>query len=367
MDFSTGWEKDFEMHKKLYFELFENTLTKKQETDVSFLEDSIKKLTGRKHVILCASGTDALHFSIRALEQFGLVKGCNVIVPDFSWISTASSVAMANMVPVFCDVDLDSYHMSVDTVEEAISKHKPDAIVFPHLFGNMSDTSDLESLCKDKDIFFIEDACQAIGSKYQKKQSGTAGIISTFSFNANKNIAGIAGGGAILTDEDDVANFCRKIVVHGKGDFLGYNSKMLLLNAKVIDFRLKSIVKWQFYRQTFANIYNQAFKNLPVHIQTDPNVDHGYHKYTVRFETKALRDAMKKITGCAVHYDKTLSAHEMWNRINHLKMPTPNAKQISDTIMTLPLHHYSNVQDITAFADKFAFDLREAILETYDK
>ena len=119
---------------------------------------------------------------------------------------------MTGATPVFCDIDLKTYHMSIDSIKKMYSD-KVKAIIYPHLFGNMSDTSTIKEFCKDKNIVFIEDACQSLGSSYNGVVAGSIGDISTLSFNANKVVAGISGGGAIITDGD--TEIFKKLRKHG--------------------------------------------------------------------------------------------------------------------------------------------------------
>jgi len=352
MQYMTGWEDEFKLNKSAYIKIMDETLNQKQETDISFLENSLSELHDRDFVIACASGTDALHIS---LLSYGIGLGDEVLVTDFSWLSSASCVAMVGAIPVFCDIDLESYHMSLDSIKRMVSD-KTKAIVYPHLFGNMSDTTEIEEFCAENDIIFIEDSCQSIGSSYKGRIAGAIGDVSTLSFNANKNIAGIAGGGAIMTDDYEIAEFCRKAVVHGKGEFLGRNSKMLLFNARVIDYRLQSIWEYQTWRQKNAEVITAALgKHIPklFRVQNDPNVDHNYHKYTVRFRNVIERNKMRNAIGAAVHYPDPISSFPMWKDIPHRKDDTVNARLLCDTIMTLPLHHYTDTQKVHDLANLF--------------
>jgi len=221
--------------------------------------------------------------------------------------------------------------------------NKTRAIVYPHLFGNMSDMKKIKQL----GIPIIEDACQSLGSSYNSDVAGSIGDISTLSFNANKVVAGISGGGAILTDEEDRAEFFRKIRKHGNNEFLGFNSKMLLFNAEVINFRLKRMKEWQTKRQEIAKIYDNALKDLPVVTQKITNgLNHNYHKYVIRLENKTIRDKLKDRLKAKVHYDKPLSENKMYENIQHKKDDCLNCKIVSDTILTLPLHPYLTTHEI---------------------
>jgi dTDP-4-amino-4,6-dideoxygalactose transaminase len=340
----TGWDREYLENKEEYLKLFDSVMQKEQERNIEFLEKSLKELTGRKFAVACASGTDALTFSLLSL---GLKPDDEVLVTSFSWISSASCVSLAGATPVFCDVDLHTYHISLESIEEMVSD-KTKAIVYPFLFGSISDTAEIQEYCKQNNIVFIEDACQALGSNYNGWIAGNIGDISTFSFNANKQVAGIAGGGAILTDDKKQAVLFRKLRKHGEHEVLGYNSKMLGMNAEFINFRLGKMDKWNFQRQVIAETYDEAFKDLPVHIQKpDVGLNHTYHKYVIRFETKELRDKIKdRIKESGIHYPKPIPEHPMYETLIHRSNGCKNSKQICDTILTLPMNPYLEDEEI---------------------
>jgi UDP-2-acetamido-2-deoxy-ribo-hexuluronate aminotransferase len=336
----TGWDREYLANKSEYLELFDRVMQKEQETNVEFLEKNLAEITNRKYVVTCNSGTDALSYSLMSM---GIKPGDEVITSNFSWISTASCISMVGATPVFCDIDLDNYHLSFNSVKRMISD-KTKAIVYPHLFGNMSDIKKIKHL----GIPIIEDACQSLGSSYNGVVAGSIGDISTLSFNANKVVAGISGGGAILTDEKDRAEFFKKIRKHGNNEFLGFNSKMLLFNAEVINFRLKRMNEWQTKRQEIAKIYDNALKDLPVVTQKITNgLNHNYHKYVVRFENKTIRDKVKdRVLNAKIHYEKPLSENIMYKNITHKKDDCINCQIVTDTILTLPLHPYLTTHEI---------------------
>jgi dTDP-4-amino-4,6-dideoxygalactose transaminase len=340
----TGWDREYLENKEEYLELFDSVMQKEQERNIEFLEKSLKELTGRKFAVACGSGTDALTFSLLSLN---LKPDDEVLVTSFSWISSASCVSLAGATPVFCDVDLHTYHISLESIEEMVSD-KTKAIVYPFLFGSISDTAEIREFCKQNNIVFIEDACQALGSNYNGWIAGNIGDISTFSFNANKQVAGIAGGGAILTDNKKQAVLFRKLRKHGEHEVLGYNSKMLGMNAEFINFRLQKMDKWNFQRQVIAERYDAVLKDLPVHIQKpEPGLYHTYHKYVVRFESQELRDTIKeRIEQSGIHYPKPICEHLMYENIIHRKDNCPNAKLISETILTLPMNPYLTDEEI---------------------
>ena len=335
-----GYKKEYLFNKQEYLKLFDSVMQEEQEQNVEFLEKSIKEITGRKYAVACSNGTDALHF---ALISLNLKPDDEVLTTNFSWISTASCISMVGATPVFCDINILNYHMSLDSIKRMYSD-KTKAIVYPHLFGNMSDTKEIIDFCKEKNITFIEDAAQSLGSSLNGVQAGSIGDISTLSFNANKVVAGIAGGGAILTDDKDKAELFKKLRRHGNNEVLGYNSKMLLLNAKFIDFRLQKMKEWQSKRQAIAKQYDEQLQEYVTIQQT--NADHNYHKYVIRLQNKEVRDRLKKKLGAKVHYDKPLSENKMYENIKHKKDSTFISKIVCDSILTLPIHAYMSQQEI---------------------
>ena len=332
----TGWSREYLENKDEYLKLFDSVMQKEQEQNVEFLEKSLKEITGRKYAVACSNGTDALHF---ALISLGVKSGDEVLTTNFSWISTASCISMVGATPVFCEPNILTYHMDLDSIKRMYSE-KTKAIVYPHLFGNMSDTKEILDFCKEKNIAFIEDAAQSLGSSLNDVRAGSIGDISTLSFNANKVIAGVAGGGAILTDDKDKAELFKKLRRHGNNEVLGYNSKMLLLNAEFINFRLKRMKEWQAKRQEIAKQYDKQLKDYVTIQSTTNGLNHNYHKYVIRLQNKEVRDKVKEKLGAKVHYDKPLSENVMYNNINHRKDKTFISKVICDTILTLPLHPY---------------------------
>ena len=250
---------------------------------------------------------------------------------------------MVGAIPVFCDIDLDSYHISLDSIKRMYSD-KVKAIIYPHLFGNMSDTTELQQFCKDKNILFIEDAAQSLGSSLHGVRAGTIGDCSVYSFNSNKVIAGINGGGVVLTDDEEIARRVKVIRRHGKDkDFsmLGFNSRMYVLNAEIINLRLRHAERNQERRQKIAQKYNTAFGDLPIVTQTMSNgLNHNYHKYVVRFKDKETRKRVKTALSASIHYETPLSANTMYDSLTMRSDACTASKTASNTVLSLPVHAY---------------------------
>jgi UDP-2-acetamido-2-deoxy-ribo-hexuluronate aminotransferase len=341
-----GWDREYQENKQAYLELFDKFMSQLNYENNEQWEKSFAEHVGRSYAVSVANATDALHF---VLLSYGIGPGDEVLVTDFSWISSSSCVSMAGATPVFCDIDLDSYHMSLESIKRMYSD-KVKAIIYPHLFGNMTDTCELQKFCKEKGIVFIEDAAQSLGSSLNDIKAGTIGDCSVYSFNSNKVIAGINGGGVVLTDNESIAKLVKKIRRHGKdSDFelLGFNSRMYVLNAEVINLRLKNAEKNQTTRQAIARQYNEAFKDLPVQFQAMPSgLNHNYHKYTLRFENKDTREWVKDILHASIHYERPLSANSMYSTVKFRTDECKNSKIVSDTILSLPIHAWLTQEEI---------------------
>ena len=344
----TGWDREYLANKEAYLKIFDSAMQQEQEQNVEFLEKSLAKITGRKYAVACNSGTDALHF---ALISLGVNAGYDVLTTQFSWIATASCISMVGARPVFCEPNILTYHMDLDSIKKMWTP-RVKAIVYPHLFGSMSETKEILDFCKEKEIAFIEDAAQALGASLNDVKAGSIGDVSCLSFNANKVVAGIAGGGAVLTDDKDKAELFKKLRRHGNNEVLGRNSKMLMLNACFINFRLKKMNEWISKRQEIAKQYDEQLKDYVTIQPTTNGLNHNYHKYVIRLQNKKVRDKVKDMLNAKVHYDKPLSESPMYKNINHRKDKQFISKIICDTILTLPIHPYMKQEEIDEVINK---------------
>lgn len=341
-----GWDREYLENKEAYMLLFDKFMRQLNYENNENFEKRFAEKIGRKYVVSVANATDALHF---ALLSYGIGPGDEVLVTDFSWISSSSCINMVGATPVFCDIDLESYQISFDSIKRMYSE-KTKAIIYVHLFGNMVDTSEIQEFCREKNIIFIEDASQSLGSSLNGVKAGTLGDCSVYSFNSNKVIAGINGGGVFLTDVEEQAKLVQKIRRHGKDkdfELLGFNSRMYVLNAEIINLRLANADKNQQERNKIAQLYNQSFEDLPVYTQPSrEGLSHNYHKYTVRFQNKEIRKRVKDELKASVHYEKPLSENAMYSTYKHRKDNCVNAKLVSDTILSLPIHAWLKTDEV---------------------
>ena len=341
-----GWDREYQENKQDYLDVFDRFMSQSNYENNEEFERSFAERVGRKYCVSVASATDALHFALLAHD---IGPGDEVLVTDFSWISSSACASMVGATPVFCDIDLETYHMSLDSIKRMYSE-KVKAIVYPHLFGNMTDTTELQKFCQDKGILFIEDAAQSFGSSLNGIKAGSIGDCSVYSFNTNKVIAGINGGGIVLTDNVDIARRIKMIRRHGKDkDFsmLGYNSRMYVLNAEIINLRLRHAERNQARRQEIARAYNEAFADLPIITQSMTNgLNHNYHKYVVRFTDKDTRKRVKTALNASIHYEAPLSANSMYDGLECRRDACTASKTASSTVLSLPIHAWLTEQEI---------------------
>jgi UDP-2-acetamido-2-deoxy-ribo-hexuluronate aminotransferase len=252
-------------------------------------QENLEKYLGVKHVIPCANGTDALQICMMAL---GLKPGDEVIVPTFTYVATAEVIALLGLTPVLVDVDADTFCVDLNQVKEAIGPNTK-AIVPVHLYGQCADMEGLMKLVEGTGIHVIEDNAQAIGSDYhfsdgKTLKAGTIGSFGCTSFFPAKNLGAFGDGGAIFTNDDDLANKARVVANHGQTklyvhDEVGVNSRLDAIQAAVLGVKLPHLDDFIARRTEVANRYDTAFANvdaikIPVR---NPRSKHVFHQYTL--------------------------------------------------------------------------------------
>jgi dTDP-4-amino-4,6-dideoxygalactose transaminase len=303
-----------------------------------------------KHVITCANGTDALQISMMAL---GLKPGDEIITPSFTYIATTEVIGLLGLKPVFVDCDPENFNISVDEVEKAITK-KTKAIVPVHLFGQSSDMKSIMSLAKKYNLFVIEDNAQAIGSNYlgfnQAQKTGTIGNIGCTSFFPSKNLGCFGDGGAMMTNDDELAKKLRMIANHGQSkryyhDIVGCNSRLDNIQAAVLRIKLKELDQYILNRQKAANYYDQNLKDLDQLTLPYRNLDsnHVFHQYTLKLDDSTVRDELiqyladKKIPAM-VYYPVPAHRQKMFSKIPNSYGNMKATNWLSSRVFSLPMH-----------------------------
>ena len=303
-----------------------------------------------KHVITCANGTDALQISMMAL---GLKPGDEIITPSFTYIATTEVIGLLGLKPVFVDCDPENFNISVDEVEKAITK-KTKAIVPVHLFGQSSDLKSIMSLAKKYNLFIIEDNAQAIGSDYlgfnQPQKTGTIGNIGCTSFFPSKNLGCFGDGGAMMTNDDELAKKLRMIANHGQSkryyhDIVGCNSRLDNIQAAVLRIKLKELDQYILNRQKAANYYDQNLKDLDQLTLPFRNLDsnHVFHQYTLKLDDSIVRDELiqylaDKNIPAMVYYPVPAHRQKMFSKIPNSCGNMKVTNWLSSSVFSLPMH-----------------------------
>lgn len=317
---------------------------------VTDFQHHLEQYTGAKHVIPVGNGTDALQIALMAL---GLKPGDEVITPTFTFIATAEVVALLGLTPVVVDVDWDTMNMDMDAVRRAITP-KTKAIVPVHLFGQCVEMEALMHLAKEHNLYIIEDACQAIGAQYtfsngETKQAGTMGHIGCTSFFPSKNLGCYGDGGAIFTNDDELAARMQAIANHGMvvryhHDMIGVNSRLDSIQAAVLDAKLPHLDEYIAARQQAAAYYDKVFaSNEKVLIPCRaPHSTHVFHQYTLRVigaDRDSLREGLaEKGIPAMIYYPVPLHQQKAYLDPRYKEGDFPIAERLAACVLSLPMH-----------------------------
>ncbi|MEL1243606.1 DegT/DnrJ/EryC1/StrS family aminotransferase [Flavobacterium sp. DGU11] len=331
---------------------------------VQSFQKNLEEYLGAKHVIPCANGTDALQIAMMGL---GLQPGDEVITADFTFAATVEVIALLQLTPVLVDVDADTFNISIDAIKKAITP-KTKAIVPVHLFGQAANMEAVMALAKEHNLYVIEDNAQAIGASYKfadgsKKKAGVIGHVASTSFFPSKNLGCYGDGGAIFTNDDDLAHALRGIVNHGMyvryhHDVVGVNSRLDSIQATILNAKLPLLDGYNDARQTAAEKYSAAFANH-AHIIT-PTVkgdrdSHVFHQYTLRI-INANRDALMqhlldKGIPCAIYYPIALHSQKAYASARYNEADFPVTNQLVKEVISLPMHTELDDEQIKFITD----------------
>ena len=317
---------------------------------VNAFQKELEKYLGVKHVIPCANGTDALQVSMMALN---LKPGDEVITTSFTFIATAEVIALLQLTPVLVDVDPDTFNINLKAIERAITP-KTKAIVPVHLFGQTAPMEEIMELARKHNLYVIEDNCQAIGSDYiyssgVKKKAGTIGHIGCTSFFPSKNLGCYGDGGAIFTNDDDLAKQMRVVVNHGMTvryyhDYIGVNSRLDSIQAAILKVKLARLDEYAAKRRAAADFYDKAFANNP-RLRTPvryANSTHVFHQYTLvtnNVDRKALIEFLNsKEIPAMIYYPVPLHMQKAYLDPRYKPGDFPVTEHLCETVFSLPMH-----------------------------
>lgn len=335
--------------------------------NVSRFEEALSRYLGVKHSIGVASGSDALLLSYMAI---GLKPGDEIITTPFTFFATASSAARLGVKVIFADIKEDTYNLDVDSLEERITP-RTRAIVPVHIFGQSVEMDKVVEISEKRGIPIIEDAAQAIGASFGGKKVGGFGILGCFSFFPSKNLGGCGDGGAVVTNDDDLAEMIRMLRVHGSSkryyhEYVGINSRLDEIQAAVLLVKIKYIDVWNEERRSRAKYYNFLFKemNLSEFVKTpveSENCYHVYHQYVVRVKDRdLLREFLaEKGISTQIYYPVPLHLQPCFKEWGYSRGFCPVAEKICSEVLALPIY-----PEISPQAQEYVV---ESIAEFYKK
>lgn len=314
-------------------------------------QKNLENYLGVKHVIPCANGTDALQIAMMGL---GLEPGDEVITADFTFAATVEVIALLKLTPVLVDVDLHNMNISLERIRQAITP-KTKAIVPVHLFGRVANMEAIMQIAQEHNLYVIEDNAQAIGadckfSDGSKRKAGTIGHVGATSFFPSKNLGCYGDGGAIFTNDDDLAHTLRGIVNHGMyvryhHDVVGVNSRLDSIQAAVLNAKLPLLDQYNQARQNAARKYTnllQGHKNIIAPNICDTCDCHVFHQYTLRI-INAHRDGLmehllSKGIPCAIYYPIPLHSQKAYADARYKEEDFPVTNLLAKEVISLPMH-----------------------------
>ena len=312
-------------------------------------ENNLKKYLNIGHVISCGNGTDALQIGLMALN---LKEGDEVITTPFTFVSTLEVLALMKLKPVLADVDTNSFNINPKLIKSGITS-KTKVIIPVHLYGQCSDMEQINEIANNHQLFVIEDACQALGTDYyfrngEKVKAGTLSDIACNSFFPTKNLGAFGDGGALFTNNNELAQTMRSIANHGMSkryyyQQIGMNSRLDAIQAAILNVKLKYLDQYVQARQMAAAFYDREFSNIQ-EISIPARVSyssHSFHQYTIKIPEK--RDELQKFLQSKgipsmVYYPMPLHLQEAYQYLGYKKGDFPVAEELSEQVLSLPMH-----------------------------
>lgn len=310
---------------------------------VERFEEQFAKMMQSKYCISCANGTDSLYIAMRAL---GIKPGDEVIVPAHSWISSSETVTQAGGKVVFCDTDIQTFTIDPAQIESKITSRTV-GIIPVHLFGQPADMDPIMKLAKKHNLWVLEDCAQAHLAKYKGQQVGTFGNVASFSFYPGKNLGAMGDAGAVITNDELIANQMAMIARHGglsKGEHLmeGVNSRLDGLQAAILSIKLPYLSEWTHRRQRLASSFDHLLSNIKGLVLPDvsKDVEHVYHLYVIQHESRDLlaQHLKQHDIQTAINYPIALPFLPAYGNLKHHPADFPNAFHHQSRILSLPIY-----------------------------
>ncbi|MBT8191573.1 MAG: DegT/DnrJ/EryC1/StrS family aminotransferase [Bacteroidia bacterium] len=314
--------------------------------------DNLASFLGVNHVIPCANGTDALQIALMALD---MKPGDEVITTPFTFVATVETIVLLGLKPVFVDVDPDTFNIDPNLIEAAITD-RTKCIIPVHLFGQSADMDRIMKIALNHDLYVIEDAAQAIGANYtyegKEKKCSTIGDIGTFSFFPSKNLGCFGDGGAICTNNEQLAHKINLLANHGSSnkyyyDDIGVNSRLDAIQAAVLDVKLKYLDEYNLARRKAADSYDSMLSDIEI-LQTPVRArdrNHVFHQYTLKIGSSRNEiQSLLREAGIpsAIYYPVPLYSQSVYKKYDVKKGGYPVTESLCNSVLSLPMHSELN-------------------------
>jgi dTDP-4-amino-4,6-dideoxygalactose transaminase len=335
--------------------------------EVRLFEEETAAMLGAKHAVACASGSDAL---VLAMMAAGIGRGDEVITSPFTFFATGGSIARVGATPVFVDIDPETFNISADKIESAVTLQTR-AILPVHLFGLPTDLGPILKIAEERGLVVIEDAAQAIGARYHNRCVGTIGTLGCFSFFPSKNLGGAGDGGLITTEDASLAERLRLLRVHGSKkkyhhEILGVNSRLDALQAAILRVKLRHLDHWTRERQIRADRYRALFEEMAlmpfVRFPQVPQSHslHVYNQFSIRCrERDELREFLKgRGIPTEVYYPLPLHLQPAFAYLGYRAGRLPQTELACKEVLALPVYpelkESQQVSIVRAISDFYA-------------
>lgn len=326
--------------------------------EVASFEQDFASYCGAKYCVALNSGTSALHLALLAA---GVRPGDEVITTANTFIATAEAISYTGALPVFVDIDPRTANIDPSLIEQAITERTK--VILPvHLYGRPADIDAIAEIARLQDLTVIEDACQAHGARYHGQRAGSLARAAAFSFYPGKNLGAYGEGGALTTDDEEVAQIAKTLRDHGQTkryfhDFIGYNYRMDGFQGAVLRVKLKHLDEWTAKRRALASLYRDLLTGLPVKLpQDDPQSESAYHLFAAYVDDRdGVRDALEaRGVQTAIHYPRPVHLQRPYAAFGYEPGSLPHTERACRRVLSLPLFPEMTADQIEYVAEVFA-------------
>jgi dTDP-4-amino-4,6-dideoxygalactose transaminase len=323
--------------------------------EVQSFEKEIAAYSGAEFAVGCASGSDALFL---ALIAAGIEAGDRVVTTPYTFFATAGAISRIGAIPVFVDVDPDTFNISPELLADAVRDHdRVRALIPVHLFGACADMDPICALGQERQLAVIEDAAQAIGAEYKGRRAGSIGNIGCFSFFPSKNLGGYGDGGMLTTNDPSTADMLTALRIHGrKGkyihDWIGVNSRLDALQAAVLRVKFRYLDEWSARRAENAALYRKLILQLGLPVSAPPptayQTRHVYNQFVIRALDRDKLQAFLKERGIGseVYYPLPLHLQRCFSDLGYKQGDFPVSERLASEALSLPVNPEVSAEDI---------------------